>query len=527
MCMALFTSFVALTSDTKMAIRYLVSSNLHLQTGFRSILNPSLLSLQNFRCSAAIVSAARMVIARNTRRRPKTIRTLAPFGVAITVSECRNEACEAAEIAEAIQELVATQGLAMADIAVLYRLQRVGLDVMQGLRARGIACQFKGSGSGGGSDEGLGFSGSAEGSAFEDVLAVLTLVVNDSNDAACSQLLQTCSQHVGAPDDAALSCLNHLNLKKGMSLLSAVRAVRAHALGVMPCGELKGFPPGESLDATSAMMNAMLAVLRIVATAKQEAQQLGCRDLVLNVLKQIAPYHENEPVEEEAPNQGKKKGAKSQHGGRDGDKGSFAFTGIKALLKEAGLFEQAESDTLPSTPLRTPLTEPSSATVPQAFVAPDHLPSASKAGGIPQTPGVLPEGGLEASPLRKEGVPALSSPAPLPRVPLASELRMGEASTSGRSNEGQRQGGPGRSMGTPEQAASRERDQRDTWQASQQRQTSSSSQAGAGRGESTPSRSRLQGSTPQSSQQRTPNSRSGERVEQAALFAGCLAACFA
>jgi hypothetical protein len=520
------TTPVALTSDTKMAIRYLVSSDLHLQTGFRpsSILTPSVspfLSLQNFRCSAAIVSASRMVIARNTRRRPKTIRTLAPFGVAVTVSECRNEACEAAEIAEAIQELVATQGLAMADIAVLYRLQRVGLDVMQGLRARGIACQSKGSRSGGGLDEGSGFSGSAGGSAFEDVLAVLTLVVNDSNDAACSQLLQTCSQHVGAPDDAALSCLNHLNLKKGMSLLSAVRAVRAHALGVMPSGELRGFPPGESLDATSATMNAMLAVLRIVATAKQEAQQLGCKDLVLNVLKQIAPYHENELLEEEAPIQGKKKGAKSQHGGRDGDRGSFAFIGIKALLKEADLFEQAESDTLPSALVRTPLRESSSAAVPQAF--PDHLPSASKAGGIPQTPRIVPEGGLEGSPLRKEGVPALSSPAPLPRVPLASELRMDEASTSGRSNEGQRQAGPGRSMGTPEQAASRERDQKDTWQASQQRQTPSSSQGGAGRVESTPPGSRLQGSTPQSSQQRTPNSRSGERAGTAALFAGSLA----
>ncbi|GAQ89294.1 putative DNA helicase UvrD/REP type [Klebsormidium nitens] len=452
---------------------------------------------QNFRCSAAIVSASRMVISRNTRRRAKSIRPVAPFGVAVTVSECRNEACEATEVAEAIHELVAAQGLVLSEIVVLYRLQRVGLDVMQGLRARGIACHFKGSGSGGGGgEEGFGFGASGGGSAFEDVLAVLALVVNEGNDAACAQLLHTCSQHVAAPDGAALACVSLLNHEKGIPLLAAIKSVRAHALGVMPCAELREFAPAQSLDATSATIGAMLAVLRIVAAAKQEAQQLGCKDLVLNVLKQVAPYHGSEAQDgEEVPTQGTRTGKSSQPGKGNGVKGSFAFAGIKALIREAELFEEAESSRVPETPsaLKPPLSQAEGAALDGTYTT-GGMTSARNVGTVIQ----------DGSPLRREGVSL--RPEQVPCQPLGRD-NGAEASTSGRGQDPQLSGGQNGCVKTPLQG----REQREGW-------LTPPPSRGLSNLDNTPLRMGSQGSGQQSSHLRTSASRGGHTSPR---FAGC------
>lgn len=456
-------------------------------------------SVQNFRCSAAIVSASRMVIARNTRRRAKSIRPVAPFGVAVTVSECRNEACEATEVAEAILELVAAQGLVLSEIAVLYRLQRVGLDIMQGLRARGIACRFKGSGSGGGAgDEGFGFGGGGGGSAFEDVLAVLALVVNEGNDAACAQLLHTCSQHVAVPDGAALACVSFLNSERGIPQLAAIKSVRAHALGVMPCAELREFAPAQSLDATSATIGAMLAVLRIVASARQEAQHLGCKDLVLNVLKQVAPYHESDSQEgEDVPTQGKRNGTHSQAKKGKGAKGDFAFAGIKALIREAELFEDAEAKRVPET---CSVSEPRlSQAQGAAFDGTQSRGGVASAGSAPT---VIQDG----NPFRREGVS--QRPEPVPRQPLGRDDGA-EASTSGKGPDPQLSGGQFGGVNTPLQARSAGREQREGW-------LTPPPSRGLSNLENTPSKVGSQGAAHTSSQVKSSASQKGTSVPRSA-----------
>eukprot|EP00897_Mesotaenium_endlicherianum_P000673 jgi/Mesen1/10606/ME000086S10139 len=119
----------------------------------------------NYRSTGAIVASARRLVAANQRRRPKTMRTSAPTGRQLSLIECRTAECEAAAIADVIQELHEQQGVPLCQVAVLYRLQRVGQELRPLLRARGIKCAPSGSGTttGDGEIDGRGGGGGGGG----------------------------------------------------------------------------------------------------------------------------------------------------------------------------------------------------------------------------------------------------------------------------------------------------------------------------------------------------------------------------
>eukprot|EP00897_Mesotaenium_endlicherianum_P000674 jgi/Mesen1/10607/ME000086S10141 len=184
------------------------------------------------------------------------------------------------------------------------------------------------------------------GAVIDDILAVLRLAVSQHDDLACRHLLLLMCPR---PSPRVAACLRHLQRSGGMPLLAAIRATRAHFLGVVICREISlllnsddavapparlathnssalpaggsngdnysgngrlgsGPPAGSGVqggrnadrDDDSALLRGMDAVGRAVASAVADAGRLCVRDVVMNVLQSVAPYREQLAAQESA-----------------------------------------------------------------------------------------------------------------------------------------------------------------------------------------------------------------------------------
>ncbi|KAJ7562328.1 hypothetical protein O6H91_03G064500 [Diphasiastrum complanatum] len=292
---------------------------------------------QNFRSTGAIVAAARCVIAKNVKRMPKTIRTSSPTGQKLTVCECRNELCEALAVADFISSMRA-QGVPLRQIAIIYRLHRVGLEVQHNLQARGIDCEIKGSGSGIGED-GINFPDANRGAMY-DILAVLRLVVNEADDFACKSLFELLCV---APTNNISACIQHLQRAKGISLLHALKLVRSHFLGVSMCEHLCFYDSISKTDVEA--FDGIRKLLSLVSNTMRDSQTLPMRDVIYNLLQQIAAYRDRADFETEEMSKGAETSATEgtpSYSQKGHGPGRIYFGGIKCLLKEASHFDSEQ-----------------------------------------------------------------------------------------------------------------------------------------------------------------------------------------
>ncbi|CAI5465360.1 unnamed protein product [Closterium sp. Yama58-4] len=232
---------------------------------------------QNFRSCGSVVEAARHVIAHNQWRHAKWMVTAAPVGPLVSLCECRTERCEAAAVVGKICHLVGSCGVPANQIAILYRVQAVGKVMRQYLMSHGIKVSTAatggggaglGSAGGGGGAGGGGEWGAAEedgvavaangfiadggngamagarggrgtgtvGAVFHDILALMRLAANESDDVACRQVLRfVCPP----PTRQVAICLRTLQCSPHrISLLPAARMTRLHLLGISRCAAL-------------------------------------------------------------------------------------------------------------------------------------------------------------------------------------------------------------------------------------------------------------------------------------------------
>ncbi|EFJ30654.1 hypothetical protein SELMODRAFT_409192 [Selaginella moellendorffii] len=280
---------------------------------------------RNFRSTGAIVAAARSVISRNESRMRKSIGTTAPTGKLVAMCECRNVLCEVAAISNFISSSRA-EGVKLSEIAVLYRVHRVGVELQHHLQAIGVPCKMKVTG---GSDDSTvsakGFSSTGE--ALADILGVLRLILNESDDYACKRLML-----LFCPDGRSevLSCVMQLQQAGSSSLLQSLKTLRSHVLGmskdslsapwIQPVVEKLGVLVKEVIKGAQVLM-------KIMADTKEELQRLGMKDVVMNLLQQIGPYREEART------------ASLQISSTANLSGGSDFAGIKALLKEAAAFD--------------------------------------------------------------------------------------------------------------------------------------------------------------------------------------------
>ncbi|CAI5534652.1 unnamed protein product [Closterium sp. Naga37s-1] len=234
---------------------------------------------QNFRSCGSVVEAARHVIAHNQWRHAKWMVTAAPVGPLVSLCECRTDRCEAAAVVGKICHLVGSCGVPANQIAILYRVQVVGKVIRQYLKSHGIKVSSAatggggaggfggGGGGGGGGAAGGGEWGAAEedgvavaangfiaeggnsatagarggrgtgtvGAVFHDILALLRLAANESDDVACRQVLRfVCPP----PTRQVAVCLRTLQCAPHrISLLPAAR-MSLHLLGISRCAAL-------------------------------------------------------------------------------------------------------------------------------------------------------------------------------------------------------------------------------------------------------------------------------------------------
>ncbi|KAI5080895.1 hypothetical protein GOP47_0004078 [Adiantum capillus-veneris] len=285
---------------------------------------------QNFRSTGAIVAAARSVIAKNVNRTPKTIRTLSPTGITLSVCECRNEQCEASAVAKFILSLK-EQGILLQEIAVLYRLQHVGLELQDMLQARGIPCGSRGHG------ENLWRSPrsmNTMGAVLHDILATLRLVLSESDDFSCKQVMEALCP--AFPSSNVFKCAELLQRQEGISLYKALMSARSHFLGLKKHEGLAscGF---ERLHRADEPVAEGLHLLRqILETAAADLKNIRMKDIVMNLLQQISPFRtrNNEMSKSKLDGIFVDKSVSQEYEGRN-----LKFSGIKALLKEASKFD--------------------------------------------------------------------------------------------------------------------------------------------------------------------------------------------
>ena len=146
---------------------------------------------ENYRSTANILDAANALIARNKGRLGKNLFTAAAAGGAIAVSPARSDFGEAANIAEGIQKNIA-DGIAAADIAVLYRANAQSQLLEESLIQRGIPYRIYG---------GLRFFERLE---IKHALAYLRLAVSDDVDSLL-RIIKIPPRKIGDKTIAALS----------------------------------------------------------------------------------------------------------------------------------------------------------------------------------------------------------------------------------------------------------------------------------------------------------------------------------
>src|SRR5688572_12505824 len=162
---------------------------------------------ENYRSTPAILTLANVVISENTARRGKTLRPTRPDGERVTIVGALDERDEADWIAEELEARRATErGLALRDIAILYRTNAQSRAMEEAMRKRAIPYRLVGA---------VRFYDRRE---IRDVMSYLKLIANPSDDEAFRRAIAVPRRGLG---ETTIDTLGELARAAGVPMLVA------------------------------------------------------------------------------------------------------------------------------------------------------------------------------------------------------------------------------------------------------------------------------------------------------------------
>ena len=167
---------------------------------------------QNYRSTANILRAAETVIANNTMRKDKRLRTDAEDGAALLRLKASGSTEEATTVVGRVQELV-DEGVSLEEVAVFYRAHWLSRGLEQALKDKGVPYEIVG---------GQTFFERRE---IKDLLAYLRVLINPLDDVSMARVVNVPPRGLGK---VSLDKLRAAALAEGMSLREAVGEPSAH-----------------------------------------------------------------------------------------------------------------------------------------------------------------------------------------------------------------------------------------------------------------------------------------------------------
>ena len=220
---------------------------------------------QNYRSTATILAAANAVIANNTGRMGKELKTDGGLGEKISVYSAFNEQDEARYIADQIEDFAKT-GRARKDIAILYRSNAQSRTLEESLIRQGIPYRIYG---------GQRFYDRLE---IKNALAYLRLLLNRHDDAAVERVLNVPARALG---DKTVGVIRAHAREQGCSMWQAV--CEAANLGILP----------------KRASSAAQGFVDLIESMSEGASELELHEVVDNVIQQsgLIEHHKKEKGE--------------------------------------------------------------------------------------------------------------------------------------------------------------------------------------------------------------------------------------
>ena len=223
---------------------------------------------ENYRSTGSILSASNSLIAKNTERLGKTLRSNLGQGKPVRVWESPNPEEEARRVAGDIKARRATSDAGWEDFCVLYRASYLARAVELAMREAQIPYHVSG---------GLSFFDRAE---IQDILAYLRLIANPDDDLAFMRAIARPRRGIGAK---ALGDLGEFAMANGCSLLGACthedlthqRVVQLREFGDILAGLEFQFKHDNADDAFDSLLD--LSHLEAAIRAEAESEEMAER----------------------------------------------------------------------------------------------------------------------------------------------------------------------------------------------------------------------------------------------------------
>lgn len=168
---------------------------------------------QNYRSTANILRAAETVIANNTMRKDKRLRTDAEDGASLLRLKASGATEEATTVVDRIQAMV-DEDTSLEEVAVFYRAHWLSRGLEQALKDKGVPYEIVG---------GQTFFERRE---IKDLLAYLRVLINPLDDVSMARVVNVPPRGLGKVSLEKLRAAAH---QEGMSLREAVGEPSAHA----------------------------------------------------------------------------------------------------------------------------------------------------------------------------------------------------------------------------------------------------------------------------------------------------------
>ncbi len=174
---------------------------------------------ENYRSTSTILDAATRVISSNSQRIERSLWTNNGVGSPIVAREEYDEGDEAQYVVREVHRLTRSEGYALGDIAVMYRVNAQSRALEEACRRYGVAYQIVG---------GIKFYQRQE---IKDVAAYLRLVANPHDDVALSRVINVPTRGIG---QRTVDNLLRAARDRGTSMFAAIESMGESGGGAFP-----------------------------------------------------------------------------------------------------------------------------------------------------------------------------------------------------------------------------------------------------------------------------------------------------
>ncbi len=174
---------------------------------------------ESYRSTQTILDVAQNVIAANSQRVERSLRTDNALGAPIVVREEYDEGEEAQYVVREVHRLTKSEGFALGDIAVMYRVNAQSRALEEACRRFGVAYQIVG---------GIKFYQRQE---IKDVAAYLRLVSNPHDDVALARVINVPTRGIG---QRTVDNLTRAARDRGTSMYAAIESMGESGGGPFP-----------------------------------------------------------------------------------------------------------------------------------------------------------------------------------------------------------------------------------------------------------------------------------------------------